>query len=138
MPTPTSSPQNTGLEMGQYYTQGSISFSVTDVEFTSGNSGLQVRPSFWMRNVGSNTISFDYGYYNFQIKDNLGKVYPASGYIGSWTAVLEPGDFEKLTAGVFIWVFDGNYSDPNVTQLTITVSNLSAIEYAEWVIPVYH
>ena len=65
-------------------------------------------------------------------------MFPATGYISSWTMILEPGEFAELSAGNFYWRFNGNYSDPNVTYLTITVTNLSSIEYAQWTIPVNH
>lgn len=137
-PSPLSVASNTGLELGEYYTQGNVSFAVTNLEFGKSNDGLSIRPFFHIRNISGNTISFDYGYYNFQVKDNLGNIFPASGYISSWTMVLEPGEFIQLDAGNFYWRFNGNYSDPNVMYLTITVTNLSSIESAEWIIPVNH
>ena len=137
-PTLTPVPANTDLAVGQYYSQGNISFGLSEVEFNSGTN-----PSVWLffmvRNIGSNPISFEYGGYNFTLTDNLGNTYKGTTTEFLRTETLDPGDFKNLSAStVPSWRYSGNYAHIDVTHLTLTVRNLSAIEHAEWVIPISH
>lgn len=137
-PTPT--PPNTGLTVGEYYTQGSASLTVEDYDFGTYGGAPWVYVTFLLRNVGAHKISFEYGTQNFVAKDNLGTVYE-SLQTSPRIVNLDPGEQKYLTGSGNIpvqWVFSGNYVNPKVTSITITVQNLSAIEYAEWIIPVHH
>jgi len=137
-PGPTPTPKNTGLTVGEYFTQGSIELKVESVEFTY-NSGLTVYLFFAARNISGNTISFTYGCDNFQLKDNLGNRFECYLPNNTQTAVIESGQLESLyhPSTTNFW-YRGDYSNPNVTQLSLTVTKLSGISYAEWIIPVNH
>ena len=76
-PAATSIPtvqSNTGLSIGEWYTQGAISMAVRDISLRQVPSvyiGLDVS----VRNVSQQTISFEYGDHNFLVRDNLGNTY---------------------------------------------------------------
>lgn len=133
---PVATPQMNDLAVGQYYSQGSISLALSEVEFKN-------TPAIWLsfnaRNIGSNTISFEYGSHNILVRDNLGNTYTPHYDSFSDTKILEPGDSRSIyIPNLGNWRYYGNYADPNVTYLTVTVTGLSAIEHAEWKIPVHH
>ncbi len=136
--TPTSivSQKNTGLSLGDWYTNGNISFIVEKVDFVPG----YVRITFKVKNVGVNEISFNYSTHNISVSDNLGQIYEIDlASRESKTMNIKPGDIEQLTsANAYTWKFHGDYANMNVEYLIITVTDLSAIEKAEWTIQVNH
>lgn len=133
---PTAIPQNSDLDVGQYYSQGSISLALSKVEFKNTPA---VWLSFNVRNIGSNTVSFEYGSHNILVRDNMGNTYSPHYDDFSGTKILEPGDSKSIYhPNLGNWRYYGNYADPNVTYLTVTITGLSAIEHAEWKIPIHH
>lgn len=137
-PTAVPAPQNTGLSMGQWYTTGNISIGVTEMKFRT-SPGIKIGLTVPVRNVSNGPISFQYGSYNFLLKDNNGNTYPAEGS-NTNTVSLNAGETERfLTPGLCCQMFfKVNHADPSITELTFSVSNLSSVEYAEWKIPVNH
>jgi hypothetical protein len=138
----TATPQNTDLEVNQYFTRGSIALALTQVRFRSNFAGPYVVLAFTARNVSNQPISFQYGGFNFRVKDNLGNAYAIATSLASpvYNITLEPGDSRSIRSGTGTtdWSFFGNYTNPQVEYLTVTISDFSAIEHAEWKIPINH
>lgn len=132
IPGPTATPRNTGLKVGEWYSQGDISSAITEVRL--GKWGYDPTLSFdmLMKNISEHTISFKWESSNFRLEDNLGNLY-VCGEDLSERLILEPG--EQASRGS-LFIID--HSDPRITEVTLIVTNLSDIEHAEWVIPLYH
>ncbi len=130
--------QNSGLAIGEWYTKGNISFIIDEVDYYSGSAYSYVELSFNVKNVGSSQISFEYSSFNFKVTDNLGQDYPIhTPSRGNSTMTIKPGAIKRLPPPV-VWEFKGNYANPQVEYLIVTITDISSIEKAEWIIPVSH
>lgn len=138
LPVPTSPPANTGLTMGQWYTSANISIGLTDVSFRTSPS-VKIGLTVPVRNVSGGPISFQYGAYNFLVRDNNGNTYAAQGN-STQTVTLNAGETERfLTPDLCCQIFfPVNHADASITQLTFTVSDLSSVSLVEWIIPINH
>ncbi len=142
VPKPTSTPiiiatqKNTGLSLNEWYTSGNISLVAEKVEFVQ--NGMYI--TFKTKNVGVHDISFNYSTHNINVTDNLGQNYVIDrASVDNSSLSIKPGDIEQLhSAFSYTWEFHGDYTNMAVEYLTIIVTDLSAIERAEWTIPVYH
>ncbi len=121
------------------YSKGNVSLCLFVAKFLNP-SAFEVELK--IKNIGSNVINFSYGASNVAVVDNLETRYSLStigqqGLQGS--LMLNPGETSSLyNAGIWSWYFTGDFANPSVTNLTIIVTDVSTIDRAEWVFPVFH
>jgi hypothetical protein len=138
-PEPTSQ-SNTGLEIGEWYSEGNVSIGFMDYSLHEWNIGPLIIFDFWAENTSAETISFNWGASNFTLKDNLGNSYPV--YTGSSSpnerTILKPGEADNLEIDNSDLYFKIDHGNPDITELTLIVRDFSSVERAEWIVPLNH
>jgi len=160
-PTPVPTvPHNTQpgtiLSMGDTWYADGIELRLTETAFypPSPPWGNCYVVRFKMVNKSTSLVYFSMDRDQFWITDNLGRRYEMQGkfhseifcrhiegYSPPIEVSIEPGakfDYNWLDGGWSVQFYDVPITDPNVTLLTVHVSNLSRISKAEWQIPISH
>lgn len=137
---PDNTPPETILEKGQTWKQDGAELTLKDV----GINQRDVTFLFSFKNNKPNAISIEYNNETFSIVDNRGREYGTCRFFnGCWSggggARLAPGEtflMEPSAGGAF--GIDVNTADIELKSLIITVSGVSTIEEARWIIPIQH
>lgn len=132
---PTESPvqSNTDIAVGKWYTAGNISITIDNVKYWQNVGIPYMGFEVFIRNVGTNPISFEFGYHKVEVIDNTEFVYEYNRGAQISTINLDPNEIKKIS----IW-FNGNYAREEVEKIRVIISDFSSIEKVDWAIPVSH
>lgn len=140
----------TMLKPGETWYDAGSEITLSDVSFVNGNlKGVEF--SLTYKNNKGNDISFSYGIgSNIKVTDNLNKSYKIWGYSNDMmysdsnfsstkvTQIVPKGQEANLCNSYpfFLGAFD--IGDTKIKQIVVTVTDISNVKKAQWVIPVYH
>lgn len=146
VPTPTETPLppdtalGTILEVGQTWQQEGAELTLKNTQMDPNH----VLFSFEFTNRKPYQISIAFTNDSFAVSDNRGRDYTICFFFnGCWqshgSATLQPGDTWVLReGGGGALGVDVITSDPELSQLIITVKNISTISEARWGVPIRH
>lgn len=162
-PTPTAIPSptplldtqpGTVLEVGQTWRQGGLELTLVSFQMDVGssvyNKGLGMHVCFNLTNRRPSDLTLRYSSQNFMAQDNLGrrlKLYGCMYDCGEWyevTGIVHSGETVQLGLLPFgSWgpncpYIEVDTADPAITEVVITISNISSISQARWRIPIEH
>jgi hypothetical protein len=146
-PIPTISldtPSGSILNKGQYWRQNDLSLILEDVAFDTGRSCASF--DFDLNNDSSHDVILTIVLSQFSVTDNTGRTwtpralshYVFCGDPGPWndsqisTSVAPGQSYWDAAYTTWIVSFDGPLTDPQVTNLYITVNGLAQFSNATW------
>jgi hypothetical protein len=139
---PENTPPGTVLATGETWKQDGLYLTLDKVELglTYYNAGT-VEPEFVVENRTGEVINFEFNTRNVVIVANNGIRFERSE--GSDCTLRYRLDMGETFSTIFDcpWKIDdyyGNYFDPSVDYLLVTVSNFGRIDEAKWKIPITH
>ncbi len=155
IPSPTpllDTPPGTVLEVGQTWRQGGLELTLVSFQMDVGsiyhNKGLGMHVCFKLTNRRPSDLTLRYSSENFMAQDNLGrrlKLYGCMYGCSEWaevTGIVHSGETVAFgLLGLDDWTcpyIEVDTSDPAITEVVITISNISRISQARWRIPIEH
>jgi len=147
-PTATTAPSATSeadtqpdsvLEVGDWWKEAGLWLRLTSYHITTDIPGIRITMELW--NKTDSTILFSWNTSgNLSMRDNNGYSYPMTVQFTnvSDNEQYDPGELSVLEAsnlGATVFYQDDRLFDANVTELILTVSDLSKIDRAQFRIP---
>ena len=139
LPTPTepvNTPQDTLLEVGEWWKHEGVWIKVSEVEF-GASSYVEIRIEFWNK-TGSDLIFEWTPTGNFSLTDNTNHRYGYEWYSQSGvnSEIISAGDLVQLHHTHYgepaVTFDDPHYFDANVMDLYFVIEDLSRVTFAQW------
>jgi len=145
LPTATMVPSSTSepdtqpgsvLEVGEWWKEDGVWLRLEDYHFTYDIPSIRVFLELW--NKTGDTLMFNWNTSgNFSLRDNNGFNYPLNSYFIniSQNSIYDPGELKYLhitNSGDYVAFQDDRLFNADVTELILTVTDLSRIDKAQF------
>lgn len=134
-PEPNNTPAGSVLGEGDTWKQDGAELTLVKVDFGAKQTNIAWR----FKNNTGGPLLVQYSGDNFTVKDNLGHVLKNLGFqnFNNWhiNEVFPPGKSVD-NAGMNPLLIEADLSNSQITEITITVRDVSRIKLAEWKVPV--
>jgi hypothetical protein len=144
-PAPPSATTSSGtiLTAGETWIGDGIRLTLERVQWKPDSAWIGIVDLWlYLENNTSHELLVSFGEHNFDLRDNLGNPYTSKClYQEPYSYVLPAGQGRYLSDSctpVDSTMFTGDFFNAAVTQLTLTVKQLSRIDEAHWTIDVPH
>lgn len=150
--------QGTILEVGQTWWQDGLAVTLQSAGLSEGSDyygvSLGIETCFTLSNLRPYSFTLDYSTDNFRAQDNYGRGIPYLSCIYDYrcrdwkevSRVIQSGETVSLgtiRSNIMASDYDCNYvefdtADPAINSIVVTITNISSIAEAKWLIPVNH